>query len=444
LGLGYLGSVLRGSGFNVKISDMYNFSWKEVELKIKQENPDVVGISCCTAARLQAVKLAHIAKKCNSNIRIIMGGPHPTFFPEHMFKLSPTDVVVMGEGERTIVELMDAMEKNEDISKIDGIAFRKNATIIRTNPRPLIENLDSIPFPIYDFFDLKKYQFGDILKEYRKLISTYIITSRGCPFGCQFCSTSRYWGRRWRTRSVKNVIDELRFLYDKLNVRFIYFVDDILTLDSKRTIDLCKSIIDEKVDLVWMTETRVDCVNREMLQWMKKAGCYKIMYGIESGSPEILKTINKGFSVNQIKEAFKLTHETGIQPKPLLMVGNPGENNNTIDQTISLLKEIKPVGFPHDIALTWVFPNTPLYEMAKSKGLISDEYWLTSKPTPYYTGDHSKDELMMLALRLIKGVLPKSEFTKYIITWGAKSLIENPKLPFRFVFNYLKRKMNNL
>jgi radical SAM superfamily enzyme YgiQ (UPF0313 family) len=427
LGLSYLGGALKRRGYDVKLCDMCTYSWQDVKSEITKEDPDIVGISCLTLFRNQSIKVAQVAKECNPNIKILMGGPHATFFPEHIFQLAPVDVVVLGEGEITIIELVDALENNRDLSNIKGIAFQLNGRIVKTQPRQLIKDLDSIPFPLYDDFDLRKYKppITDIPKQYRDLTTTLIITSRGCPFQCQFCSTSRFWGRFWRARSATNVVDELEWLYSKYDVRLLYFFDDIFTLNKRRAIEICKELLKRKLDIVWLTETRVDCVDREMLEWMKKAGCYQIIYGVESGSPKILKTINKGFTVDHIKRAFKLTHDAGISTIALLMVGNPGEDKTTIKETMKLMNEIKPhrtfdsIDYPGvyigESALTWIFPNTPLYKLAESKGIISDNYWLTDKTVPYYTGDHTLKELMFLKLRLDFGTRSKMEFVRSLV-----------------------------
>jgi radical SAM superfamily enzyme YgiQ (UPF0313 family) len=402
LGLAYLASMLKTYGYEVKVKDMTLYSWDKVRSEIKQEDPDIVGIGCLTLWRNQTVKTACIAKELNPHVKIIVGGPHATFYPEHMFKMAPIDVVVIGEGEITLVELVEAFSKGEDLSKIKGIAFPKNGKVVRTETRPLIKSIDEIPFPSYDDFDLRKYNGLNFPKKLRHLVRTAMITSRGCPFACHFCSTSRYWGRFWRARSPENVVDEIEWLYNKYNVRLIHFFDDIFTLNRNRVIEICKEILRRKLDVLWQAETRVDCVDKELLRWMRKACCREINYGIESGSAKILRNIEKRITPEQIRKALKMTHEAGICTIGYLIVGNPGENEDIINETIELLKEFKPFRLPLDwsrpglyvawSALLSVFPNTPIYELSKSKGMIDDNYWLTDKPTPYYTGEHTLRE----------------------------------------------------
>jgi len=427
LGIAYVGAVLGEEGYEVKISDMVAHTWERVESDIKHEDPEVVGISCFTDRRAEAWKVARIARKINPNAKVIMGGPHSTFFPYQTFQQAPIDAVVMGEGEVTTLELLKAIEKGTDLSQVKGIAFRHDTHVFITEPRQFIKDLDSVPFPLYRDFNLRKYEPDHVREEYREFVSCNIITSRGCPFACQYCSTSRYWGRRWRARSPTNIVDEIQMLYDTYDVRNILFFDDNFTLDKKRVIQICKEILARKLDVVWSAQTRVDCVDKDLLQWMAKAGCFEILYGVESGSEKILRNINKGFTVNDIRRAFKLTHEAEIDPIAFLMVGNPGEDSRTIDETIHLIKEIKPA-LPPSCSITQVFPNTPLYELAKRRGMVSDGYWMIDKPSPYFTVEHTYWELLLLWARLKLGTREKTRCIKWLFTEGSLIFLRHPEL----------------
>jgi radical SAM superfamily enzyme YgiQ (UPF0313 family) len=412
LGLGYIASVLQKNNYHVKIADMFDYSWKEVSRKIKKEDADIVGISCFTPIRVQAFNIAKIAKQYNPNVKIIMGGSHATFLPHHIFQLSPTDVVVLGEGEITALEVIKALDKGKELSKVKGIVFKRKRKLIRTGLRPFIKNLDILPFPSYNNFELKRYVSMVDNKKYHKAKRGSIITSRGCPFSCQFCSLSPFWGRCWRSRSTNNVVDEIEYLNQELGIQHLYISDPTFTVNRKRVIEICKEILKRKIDIAWFIETRVDLVDKEMLGWCKKAGCHEIQYGIESGSPLILKTINKGFTVPQIRKAFKISHEVGLEASAFLMVGNPNESRKTIDETIKLVKEIKPTSFR--ISVTMLYPATPLYNLAKSKGIISDDYWLTDKPVPFYTAELSLAQLYFLRRKLQLSILKEGSIYKYL------------------------------
>jgi len=424
MGLAYIGSVLKGDGHVVRIIDAASYSWKRLEKVILAINPDVLGITCWTIERGQAFKTAQIANKCLPKTKIIMGGQHATAFPEHMFKLAYADVVVLGEGERTMSELISAFENNDDISHIRGIVYQNEGKTIYTEPRALIAALDSLPFPMYDDFNLEEYNG---LPE-TKTLAAAIMASRGCPYNCIYCSSAVFWERRWRSRTAGNVLDEIEWLYNDYRVRSIIFFDDLFFMDNNRAIEICKGIIDRKLELSWVAEGRVNLVNQELLEWMKKAGCYRIDYGVESGSPNILKNIDKKTTIEQIREAFKLTHEVGIKPDAYLMVGNPGENEKTINETIQLMKEIKPY-YTNSGSVVWILPNTELYGRSKKMGIIDDNYWIENNSVPYYTGEHNLANLRALKNQLTLGLAKsRGSFKAYAMCLFRKLYDRSPML----------------
>ena len=400
-GLMYIGAVLKKDGHQIRILDAANnYTWERMEDEIRKFGADVVGITCWTIEREQAFKLANMTRKILPDAKIVLGGQHATAFPQHMFQVASADFVVLGEGELTMSELVAVLESNGNVSNILGIAYLRDGAVIRTDPRPLIEDLDMLPLPLYDDIDLTKYKG---LPEV-DAVAAAIMTSRGCPFNCIFCSSKTFWGnRRWRARSPQNVVDEIQWLYNKHNVRALIIFDDLFTLKKNRAIEICKEIITRKIDIMWVAEARIDTVDAELLYWMKKAGCYRIDYGVESGSPKIFKNIGKHSTPEMIKRAFRLTREAGINPNAYLMVGNIGETEETIDETIALMKEINP-NQRGSGAILYVLPNTQLYDIAKQRKLITDDYWLEGDERFYYTGEHSLEELHRLCARLEYGL----------------------------------------
>lgn len=399
IGLGYIAAVLKQDGHNVRIMDAAAYSLKKIERLIQDANPQIVGLTCWTVERGQTFKVAKLIKESVPRAKIIVGGQHATAFPEHMFKLAHADVVVLGEGERTISELVRCIEEGRDISDVKGIVYQKEREAIYTAPRELIEDLDKVPFPMYDDFELNKY--GGLPE--RKTLTTAIVSSRGCPYNCIFCSSAVFWKKRWRPRSSENVLAEVEWLYEDYNVRSFIFFDDFFFLNKDRAIEICKGIIDRKLEVDWVAEGRVNLVDSELLKWMKEAGCYRIDYGVESGSPKILKNINKKISIEQIKNAFDLTHEFGIKPVAYLMVGNPGETVETIGETLQLMQQIKP-HYTNTGGILWILPNTEIYERSKKLGIIDDAYWLNNMETPFFTGEHSLEELKVLRNQLTLGL----------------------------------------
>ena len=418
LGIASLASALRTSGFTAEYRDLHDYDWPFVEPLLTESAPDLVGISCFTFGRGNAMRLAALSKRMLPEVPVIMGGPHATFFPDQVMADGNVDLVVLGEGEITTVELVrrltrgsvprPAIERiqSRELDDVRGIAFLKNGRVHQTPPRESVTDLDVFPFPSYDAFDLEEYKSPEIPPQYLSLPGTHVMTSRGCPFKCEFCSVNRFFKGKWAFRSPGNVADELEELIADRGVRHVYFSDDLFSLNHQRTIAICKEILDRKLDLIWMAETRVDCVNEEMLAWMRKAGCYRVYYGVESGSPRILKSINKGFTTAQVRRAFSMSHKAGLEPCCFLMVGNPGETPETIDETIEFIREIRPATTPI-VGITTILPGTRQYELSKRQGLISDDYWQTDAAPPLYTGEYDVDDLIQLQIRLARGVCPE-------------------------------------
>jgi len=399
-GLCYLQACLDKVGYtDSKIID--EKSYEKVKEIIENYKPDIVGVSCFTVYRGSSYKLAKLAKEIKPDIKVILGGPHATFMWEQIMKnFDFVDFIVIGEGEITTVEIVKALDKGLPLKDINGIVFRENGKIIKTESRPFIENLDDLPFPSYRDINFDDYAVAKPPEYNTKQRKASIISSRGCIFNCNFCSTTQFWSRRWRARSAKNVVDEIEWLYKDYKIKFFTFFDDIFTTNPQRVIDICKEIINRKLEIKWYTETRVDCISKEMLEWMKKAGCFLVQFGVESGSPTILKNINKKITREQIINAFKLVKEVGMQTETLLMVGNPGETEETIEETKSLIDTVKPDVVI--VSITRVFPATQLYELAKQQGFITDDFWLSEKIAPEYTVERNLQKILLMRLDILK------------------------------------------
>jgi radical SAM superfamily enzyme YgiQ (UPF0313 family) len=407
LGISYLASSLKVAGLEVIARDLHDWRWEEAGRLIKNSAPDIVGISCFTFNRFNSFRLASWIKSIDSEIKVIIGGPHATFFPVQILTnySDIIDVVALGQGEETLVRIVRSFQEKRGLENIPGVAFVRNGQV-HVNSSPCNSLcLDDIPFPDYKSFDLMEYKSPEIPPQYQEHPGTHIITSRGCPFNCLFCSVGKFFGGKWNSRSADNVLDELEMLASERGVQHVYFSDDLFTLSHSRTVEICRKMIDRGLEMAWVAETRVDCVNEEMLSWMRKAGCYRIYYGLESGSPRILKYIRKGFTVAQAEKAFRMTHQAGIEPSCFLMVGNPGESPETIGETVDLIWAIKPATMPI-LGITTILPGSELYESAKKQELIDDNFWLSENPPPLYTGEHSEDELIALQMLLTKGINP--------------------------------------
>lgn len=402
LGLGYIASILRNHGISVNVVDLFDRNFEESAHVIRQNKPRVVGITCNTGIRHESLKLAAISKELFPETPVILGGPHATALPHQILaNYFAVDIIVRNEGESTFLELVETYFKEgfspKALKAINGISFRAPSSnaIVHTEDREFIKDLDALPFPAWDQFQIGKYaSYEDLDEATNRLRKAPLITSRGCPYNCAFCYGG-FWGRKYRMRSPQNVVDEIEYLYDKFGVRYIRFFDDNFHVSKRRTMEICKEILERGLDVLWRAEGRVDSADMDVYAWMKRAGCHMIELGVESGSQTILDNINKGTTRGQIKDAFKIARKVGLETKAFIMIGNPGETETSIMETVALLKEINPTYVIH--GLTWVMPNTKLYYDMLKSGKMDESIWLRKDVIfPVYTEEHSYKALMKL------------------------------------------------
>jgi radical SAM superfamily enzyme YgiQ (UPF0313 family) len=301
IGLAYLASVLRDE-HDVKVLDanILGYSLNDVKKGLKEFYPDIVGITSVTPSIYQAYQVAKIAKSIRNDCKVIVGGPHATFLPDQTLReCKYIDIIVRGEGEETIRELIEAFEKG-GWERVKGITFRKGNFIASNEPRPFIKDIDEILFPSWDLLPMDKYQFCG--QSYASML-----TSRGCPFNCSFCASSRLFGGFWRGRSPENVVEEIRILHEKFGIENIEFVDDTFTLDKKRAERICDKIVKEGLDISWGASSRVDTLSSGLVEKMRRAGCWILFLGIESGCQKILDAVRA--QDKEVREhALRVTH----------------------------------------------------------------------------------------------------------------------------------------
>lgn len=374
LGLLSLGAVLENNGYEVRVydSDLRNSNIEQLVACVKEYNPDFVGIYCNTSNYHRVVNYASNIKKLK-NYPICLGGPHPVIEPGEILKNKDIDYIVMGEGELTIIEFLDSLNNKKDLSLVKGLAYRKPDESVAINPkRELIHDLDTLPMPARHLVDIEKYRPSP--HHYKKLPMTTMIVSRGCPFSCLYCASRNVWGRNYRARSVPKVIEEIKFLIGRYKIRNINFWDDLWGAKPGWTEEFCKKMIDEKIKISWSCERRVDTVNLDTLNLMKKAGCYSIFYGIESFDQECLDAINKGIKVEQAQKAMELTKKAGIEVRANFILGLPNETPEKVRAMVKKISKINPDYIKFNILTP--YPGTALYQEVK-KGR-----WGTFKEDP--------------------------------------------------------------
>lgn len=371
LNLMYLAAALEKDSISVKIidDDLYQMGFEKVARLVSRIDPVMVGITATTATIKSALKYIKAVKSLLPNILTVIGGPHPTFMPLETLKDEDSlDVVVMGEGEETIVDLFTKYEKFgiNEFSEVQGISYRNDDEISQNLPRPLIKDLDNIPFPARHLIPFKEYKTS-------KNQAGGIITSRGCVFSCNYCSSSLIMGKKYRTRSPENVVDELEELTDKYNIREIAFLDDIFMLNKRRAKAIADEIRERGIDLNFVTSSRVDTVKRDLLMSLKNVGMSTLYCGVESGSQRVLDLMGKGITLKHAEDAIKAAKDAGVDVMGSFILGYPGETSEEMDQTIDFSIKLDPDYSQFSILTP--FPGTPLYYELKAKRLLATEDW---------------------------------------------------------------------
>jgi len=402
LGLAYLAAVLEEHNYAVEILDAPALSLNVEQLpqQVSTKNPDLIGISAMTPffhRTLEAVEM--IRNVCPDTITVL-GGPHASLFSEQTLANNPSiDIVCIGEGEHTLLDLVQTIEGDGDLRRVKGIVFRENGQIVRNPPREPIENLDGLPFPARHLLPMTVYK--PLPNQYRRLPVVHLMTSRGCPFGCTYCSNAIF-GRRTRTRSPENVVNEIKSVMQDFNAKEIQFWDDTFTLKRSWVMELCQLLIKENFGVLWTCETRVDRVDREILELMAKAGCWKIGYGVESGDQELLDIIKKGITLDQARQAVKLTKNSGIEVGLSFMLALPGETPSKARKTIEFAKELDPdyVQF----CITTPYPGTELHDQAKEYGTLIQNFSSYTIWNPVFVpnGYQDKDEVLKMQREAFK------------------------------------------
>jgi anaerobic magnesium-protoporphyrin IX monomethyl ester cyclase len=364
LGIGYLAAVLEKDGYDVNVIDCQalRLSYREVENELRKRKPGIVGVTSTTLTYKSALKIFEVAKKALPSCLTVYGGCHATFWDEEALKECPQlDVVVRREGEITLPDLAKKIEAGKVFHRVLGTTCRKDGEIIKNPDRPYIENLDDLPFPARHLFPIERF------RKYGKVIFP-LTTSRGCVYWCDFCTAVRMFGRKYRMRSPKNVVDELEFLHKKYGEDQYTFYDDAFTVNQPRVEEICEEIRNRKLKIKWDCETRVDGFTKELLVKMRKAGCFALWIGVESGSQRIIEAMQKGISLKQTVRAFKWAREAGLMTVASVILGFPGETKETAWETIKFVKRINPSDI--GIYIATPYPGTPMYDYVKEAGWL--------------------------------------------------------------------------
>lgn len=423
LGLGYLHAVIEKAGYEI-ITKSFNSSEitaseTEMAADLERVRPDFLLIQIFTMNRVASYRLIRMARKLLPGVKIIIGGIHASIFYDQLLENFEVDCAVIGEGEATVVELLDALSSGSSAAGVAGTAYRDSGKVIKNPDRPLIEDLDSIPFPRHELF----------IKPDREMAC--ILTTRGCPYKCSFCCLHTVSRRKFRKRSVGNVVAEVEHILKTFkNIRSIQLADDTFTLDQPRAIAFCKEIIRRNIKVKFLCSARIKPASVELFELMSKAGFTHIGFGLETGSAKLLNSIHKNITREDVIKTFEMLKGIKINAVTYLMAGFPGESRETVAETINLIKTLQKIKYFEfaGVARLWVYPNTEVYDIMKASGRLDDSFWLTDRNVPFFTLEHSEEDLDRMVTKITLACLPWRQAARQIfngILHPAASLKKN-------------------
>lgn len=369
IGLCSLHAVLRSQGYPVTLANLSGVSRSEIMQLLQNSRPDVIGLSQWTHNRHTTIALARLIKQQLPDSLVILGGGHATHQAELILQHHPeVDLVVTGEAEQTLPELLDALERKACITAVAGLVLRQGHNVHRTAARAPVQQLDTLPYPA-------RY-LDDMLYGNQQLQAEFITSSRGCPAACHFCASPAFWGRQVRFRSAGSIVDEMRFLRDSFGLMYLSLRDDTFTADRQRTRALCRELLYHKVKLFWNCQSRVEAIDTETLQLMRQAGCECVQLGVESGSPRILQMLGKNSNPDQIIRAASLVRQAGLQLSIYLITGIPEEEEADRQLTRKLVQQIRPDDL--QVAPLAYYPGTELFRQAVQKEKVRADLFETN------------------------------------------------------------------
>lgn len=394
MGILYLAAVTREAGYEVKVLDCVveapyretfindtvsrnGLTYDQILARIEEYDPDAVGLSCVFSNQWPAVKeIARRVKQSQPDRLVLAGGAHPSFLGERCMRDAPIDFILRGESEDTLLELLDRLKKGQSLGDIDGLVRRDGDKVLDNPKRSFIEDLDRLPFPAHDLVRPERYYNVALPMGYsiRSPRTLPVVTSRGCPCRCTFCSSTSLWGNRYRTRSAENVLAELDWLVDRFKVEDIKFQDDNLTVDRKRARELFQGMADRPYRLHWNTPNGIAVwtLDEEMLRLMKKSGCFEITMAVESGNQEVLgNLVRKPLKLEKVREVNDAARRLGIARWTYFIIGFPGETMAQVMDTVNFARELKV-----ENSVMFIYnplPGSKLFDDCLARGLIAEE-----------------------------------------------------------------------
>jgi radical SAM superfamily enzyme YgiQ (UPF0313 family) len=383
LGLLYIGAVLEQAGHQIEIvpADVLQLSWKQIRERIREYQPDIVGATSTTENRFQSFRLIREARRALPTVITILGGPHASMAAEDCLQnISELDLVARGEAENTMLELCRIWDERKDpkaFAGIQGLSLRVEGRVQHNPPQAPILELDSLPYPAFHLVPFQKYNFKFEVPGKGMLPAVNLMSSRGCPFECNFCATPINWGRHVRMRSPENVVQEIEALVERYGVKVIFFFDDTFNASPKRLERICDLILERKLDIYWKCDIRIDIIDKPLLEKMQKAGLFHLSFGLEAGSERVRdEIVHKHLEVEDFHNVIKWCLELGVIPNPFFIFSHPTETWEEAQETIDIIEKYQE-DIEGSIAILHIYPGTPLEKTAKEIGILPDDFTWT-------------------------------------------------------------------
>jgi len=422
-GLAYIAAVLLKAGYEVEVynQDVHHYPESHLQEYLDHNSFDVVGLGFIGGyyQYRKALKISAAINNSRNRPFYLIGGHGPTPEPEFFLRKTGADAIVMGEGEITIVELLNALKNGQALDRIKGIAFRREDGCVVNERRPLIEDIDEIPFPAYELFPISYYKLFRVPHCTNDDFAMPILSGRGCTFKCNFCYRM---DEGFRPRCNESIIEEIKLLKLNYGISHIIFGDELLMSSRERTISLCNDFIKYKLNIKWDCNGRLNFAKKDVLKMMKTAGCVFINYGIESFDDKILRNMNKALTTKQIISGIEATLEAGISPGYNIIFGNIGENKDILMKGVDLLLKYDDGSQMRTIRPVTPYPGSPLYYYAIEKGLLKD-------CEDFYENKHINSDLVSINFT----ELSENEFHRCLLDAN-----------IRLITNYFERKLNSV
>lgn len=460
MGILYIGTVLKKAGYEVKVIDSFPAYHQTTLREVRDFHPDLIGLSVLTTGYKITSYYTTILKEQNPGALFCWGGVHPTSLPEEVLTKLNLDFVVVGEGEDTMLEVCNNLRASKGLKNVPGVIFRNNGNIQHNGPRGFIENLDCLPIPDRRLLEFPRFSWylsppGIIRGNFLKGVTTFY-TSRGCPFNCIFCCSHNTAGRKFRQRSVANVMEEINYLVYDFGIKGLYFNDDTFALNKEWTYNFCQALRRAKFKLVWGCQTRADIASKGIFRIMKEAGCIQVDIGAESGSEKVLKNLQKGITPGDIENAFKLAREVGLKTFATFILGCPGEIMDDIKKTEQLSKRIRSaVSF----LILVPYPGSALFDVAKENKWFRDpnlyfsEDWANKQSEkPVMEINFKADELLKIRARLQNKFFIKNNLDIFLLFFAhpgyllrmVLTLARYPRFTLDVIYHSLRQRKTTL